>query len=118
MRENTMTKIARLEEENSGLRATVQEYERGRVHEAEERKAIRALVSVREKETTMDAIARVVDDRAAMVDLMRNLRDIATGETRHVLLGGCPDTTYPHLRADGCPACDILRRADALLGGA
>lgn len=54
---------------------------------------------------------------AAIDTIVRDLRDIATGRIWHRYGGSCPVTDAPDARADGCPACDILARADAILAG-
>lgn len=56
-------------------------------------------------------------------ELLRKLCDIATGKVQHVYGGACPNVAgegeqTANDRADPldeCPACDILRDADAFL---
>jgi hypothetical protein len=50
------------------------------------------------------------------IELLTKLREIATGEARHVYNGMCPDEIEgPTVRDDECPACRVLLAADALL---
>lgn len=73
--------------------------------------------------TTPDACARLatlagVDHAGDLLALIRELRGVGTAATPHRYMGSCPDVK----RGDGarrrdpaCLACDVLRRADALL---
>lgn len=69
-----------------------------------------------------EAAQRMRAELDGMRPLLADLRDIATGKIEHLYAGSCPDMSIDPpfvgsntVRADGCPACDVLRRADALL---
>jgi hypothetical protein len=50
------------------------------------------------------------------IEILRQLRAIATGEVQHVYGGMCPDQIEgPDVRDEDCPACRVLLKADALL---
>lgn len=64
-----------------------------------------------------------VDLSPELLELLRGLRDVGARVIDHVDFGSCPDNFAPHgpppsARADGCPACDVLRKVDALLAHA
>ncbi len=56
--------------------------------------------------------------------LLSELLDVATGKLRHVYAGSCPNVESEGVETmndradpmDACPACGVLRRADAVLG--
>ncbi len=58
---------------------------------------------------------------ASHLDLIRRLRDVATGATQHEYTGACPESWSSDPAQFGdrdnlCDACQVLMEADALLG--
>lgn len=67
-------------------------------------------------------LARTIRERDEARALVADLRSVATYEIRHVGNGRCPDDAdhgeSNATRDEGCPACAVLLRADAVVGDA